>query len=186
VTREDLRGDDIFVIHEFLSPAECQALVHSTEERGYEDAPITTAAGFVMRKDIRNNTRVMYDDVELAAHLWNRLEPFAVPSWNFRKPVGLNERFRFYRYTPGQQFAPHYDGCFRRNDRERSEFTFMVYLNDDFSGGETAFFEPEIIQVAPQTGMALLFHHPQLHAGTMVESGTKYVLRSDVMYAGDD
>ena len=34
--KECLRGDKIFVIHEFLSPAECRELIDSTEEIGYD------------------------------------------------------------------------------------------------------------------------------------------------------
>jgi hypothetical protein len=49
--------------------------------------------------------------------------------------VGLNERFRFYRYDPGQHFAPHMDGCYQRANGEESQFTFLVYLNDGFVGG---------------------------------------------------
>jgi len=84
---------------------------------------------------------------------------------------------------PGQRFAPHYDGCFRRNPSECSELTFMVYLNDGFAGGATTFhdFDEEVV---PQAGMALLFQHQLLHEGCVVTSGVKYVLRSDVMYGG--
>jgi len=36
--------------------------------------------------------------------------------------------------------------------------------------------------VVPRAGMALLFQHQLLHEGCVMESGVKYVLRSDVMY----
>lgn len=121
----------------------------------------------------------------LATTLFERARPFLIPSWSYRKPVGFNERFRWYRYTIGQRFAPHYDGCFERDNGERSEFTFLVYLNQDYQGGETRFFEPELLVVTPRTGLALVFHHPQLHEGAAVESGVKYVMRTDVMYGGD-
>jgi hypothetical protein len=42
--------------------------------------------------------------------------------------------------TVGQKFAPHFDGFFRRSNGERSQLTFMVYLNADFTGGETKFY----------------------------------------------
>ncbi len=57
----------------------------------------------------------------------------------------------------------------------------MVYLNDDFTGGETLFSKG--IRIAPQQGMALLFYHWQKHMGDEVLDGRKYVLRSDVMYS---
>ena len=93
-----------------------------------------------MRKDIRNNLRVMCDDVQLAAKWYERLRRSCRRLrlvWNV---CGLNERFRYYRYEVGQYFAPHFDGCFRRSDVEESLFTFMIYLNDDFEGGETKFY----------------------------------------------
>jgi hypothetical protein len=67
--------DDLFVIHDFLTPDECRHYIALSESVGYVDAPITTLAGFVMRKDIRDNARVIHDDVKLAADMWERLEP---------------------------------------------------------------------------------------------------------------
>ncbi|TMQ11763.1 MAG: hypothetical protein E6J90_18865 [Deltaproteobacteria bacterium] len=98
------------------------------------------------------------------------------------RAVGVNERFRCYRYEPGQRFAPHYDGAFRRSRTEQSELTFMVYLNDDFVGGDTAFHELDVV-VRSKAGMALLFQHRLLHEGCVIRSGVKCVLRSDMMYA---
>jgi hypothetical protein len=88
---------------------------------------------------------------------------------------------RFYRYDVGQKFKWHGDGCFRRSNGEQCFLTFMVYLNDDFAGGETLFRDG--VRIAPQQGMALLFCHWQKHMGDEVRDGRKYVLRSDVMYA---
>jgi hypothetical protein len=55
----------------------------------------------------------------------------------------------------------------------------MIYLNDDFTGGETLF---EDCIVCPQTGMVLFFIHHIRHKGETVARGRKYVLRTDVMY----
>lgn len=183
--RELLRGDSIFVIHDFFTPAECDQSIAFSEGQGYEDAPITTAGGFVMRKDVRDNTRVMMDDLDLATRLFDRAKPFLpsrVGSWHLH---AMNERFRYYRYDVGQTFRPHFDGCFSRDSQEASQLTFMVYLNDDFTGGTTEFYyndgKPKA-SVQPKRGMALVFYHAQLHEGAPVTSGRKYVLRTDVMY----
>ncbi len=62
-------------------------------------------------------------------------------------------------------------------DGTRSWLTFMVYLCDDFEGGETTF--PDLQKVIePKAGSALLFQH----AGQRVTRGTKLVLRSDVLF----
>ncbi|HLL03569.1 MAG TPA: 2OG-Fe(II) oxygenase [Myxococcaceae bacterium] len=175
--------ESIVTISNFLSPQECDQFIQLTLAQGYEEAPITTFRGFAMRPDIRNNTRVMKDDVALAAQLWERMKHL-VPTTHRRigswQPHGLNERLRFYRYTQGQYFKWHSDGPFIRSQREVSLFTAMVYLNEDFEGGTTDFqFGPT---VRPQRGMLLLFEHSLMHQGAPVRSGCKYVLRTDVMY----
>ena len=179
------RGNDLsLTVSELLSIDECQDLIRHSEAGGYEPAPITTMRGFQMRPDVRSNTRVMYDDPALAARIWQRLRPH-VP-WAWPPPwiaVGLNERFRIYRYEPGQYFRWHLDGAFQRSPIERSEFTVLVYLNDDFEGGTTDFHDgPSVVPVA---GTALIFAHAQLHQGAPPTRGRKYVLRTDIMYRYD-
>jgi hypothetical protein len=73
----------------------------------------------------------------------------------------------------------------------KSYFTFLIYLNDDFEGGETRFYMPTedgmvARGVVPKRGSVLVF--PQgntcslIHEGSAVTSGTKYVIRTDVLY----
>ena len=93
----------------------------------------------------------------------------------------MNERFRGYRYDPGQQFRDHLDGRFARSESEVSLLTFMIYLNDEFAGGSTRFSDLGI-DVVPQHGTALFFQHALRHAGVTVDLGRKYVLRTDAMY----
>ena len=183
--RELLDGEDIFVIHDFFTPAECDAAIARAETAGFEEATITTAGGAVLNKGIRNNARLIVDDFDLAARLFERARPLLpvrpLPRWELS---GFNERWRYYRYDPGERFAPHYDGSFIRDEDERSQLTFMIYLNDDFAGGETNFYflarEP-YLSVRPVRGQALVFVHWKLHEGAEVLRGRKYVLRTDVM-----
>lgn len=174
-----------FTIPEFLSPAECDAWIACCEAEGFEEAPVTTAVGPVYMPEARNNTRVMLDDVPRAEGLWGRLKPYVYAAdrrdglW---RPVGLNERLRFYRYTPGQVFRWHRDGAFVRSANERSTLTFLVYLDDDCDGGATEF---EDLVVSPRRGTALVFSHWLLHQGAVVTRGVKHVLRSDVMFRRD-
>src|ERR1044071_6695282 len=131
--RELIHGNSIFVIHDFFTPEECAACIADSEQEGYEDAPITTTRGFEIRKDVRNNMRWMVDDTALAAKLFERARPFLPEKIGQYTLLGINERFRYYRYDVGQTFAPHYDGSYHRNSREESMLTFMVYLNADFT-----------------------------------------------------
>ena len=183
--KESLDGDRVFVIHDFLDEQETAALIARSEGTGFGEAPITTTAGPAMNKEIRDNARLIVDDTTLADDLWLRVRTL-LPFWlDDARVVGFNERFRFYRYDPGQKFAPHYDGFFRRPNGDRSQLTFMVYLNDGYTGGETNFFNVDMslrVSVRPQRGMALVFEHLQLHEGAPIVEGRKYVLRTDVMY----
>ena len=181
----------IFTVHDFLSAEECKSFIEFSERHNYAPAPLTTSRGPVMDPEIRNNDRVMVDDAGLAQRFWARLAPL-VPrlmlDWEDapRLAVGLNERFRFFRYAQNQRFAKHYDGAFVRNPHEASLLSFMVYLNEDFGGGETRFYTDNgklRQEVRPRTGKALVFLHEQYHEGCRVlERGAKYVMRSDVMY----
>ena len=182
---------DAGVIPGFLSAEECTAYIRRSEAEGYEDAPVTTADGMIMMKDVRNNDRVMVDDFAEAHRLYTRAEPF-LPRRIKKKwqPFGLNERLRFYRYDEGQQFDWHHDGYYESPAGERSFLTFMIYLNEGFEGGETSFTglsdiygAADDLMVSPRTGMALLFQHPLLHKGEPIRRGRKYVLRTDAMYS---
>jgi prolyl 4-hydroxylase len=160
----------------------CQRLRNRIDDMNPEVAPITTARGPVMNTRIRNNERVMFDDVELAADLYQRLL-HAIPARiaNMTRHSN-NERFRGYRYQPGQRFAPHFDGCYARSENESSVLTLLVYLNEQYTGGATRFCHYDV-EVVPKTGLVCLFQHHLLHEGAEITSGTKYVLRTDVMYS---
>lgn len=170
----------IFTIRGVLTADECQQVIAFAEERGFDPATINDEFG-VQRPDeeTRNNDRVIVDDFELARRLWSRVEKFMPPMLDGRPVRGLNERFRYYRYNPGQRFTWHFDGSFRRPNGEESRLTFMIYLNEGYEGGETQF---ESVSTAGKLGMALVFEHELLHQGAEVTGGVKYVLRSDVMY----
>jgi predicted 2-oxoglutarate/Fe(II)-dependent dioxygenase YbiX len=190
--KEEVEGDQIFVIHDLLTSDECEHFVALSEASGYDDAPITAPTGFLMRKDVRNNERLILDDLELARRFWQSAKPFIPTPLFDSEAIGFNERFRFYRYDVGQFFAQHIDGSFVRNPEERSELSFMIYLNDGFEGGDTIFSKgrwdafnerwESTLRVRPKRGMALVFQHDQVHEGAPVEKGRKYVLRTDVMY----
>lgn len=192
MAEEQWLTDGIFVVHQLFSPHECERFVQISEDVGYEDALLTSPNGNVLRKDIRNNQRVMFKNDEFADSLWVRASDFVPSEIEGRAAVGVNELLRFYRYDPGQRFNWHQDFAYERDNGEKSFLTFLIYLNEGFEGGETSFedsysddpFEP--FSVTPQLGTALFFEHQTHHAGELVRSGRKYVLRSDVMYAAEE
>ncbi len=169
-------------IDDFLTPEECQKFIVKPDKLkdGWLPASITTPSGAVIKENYRNNDRHMFDDPELANHFTKKLKSYIDDSdkeWSF---CGLNERFKIYRYHVGQNFAMHTDAQYSRNDNERSFQTIIIYLNENYEGGETEFFGMDTIM--PKTGLAVVFYHHLMHEGLPVVKGTKYALRTDVMY----
>jgi prolyl 4-hydroxylase len=169
----------LFLIEDFLSAYECDELILWSEHKGYEDAKVQVYGKEMMMKAIRNNSRITFIDFDLANKIWDKFKPFAVKKFANSEVLGLNEMFRFYKYENGQRFKKHIDGSYIRNEDEASYFTFMIYLNDDFEGGETSF---QYHTIKPKKGTALIFYHGMKHCGEEVTTGIKYVLRTDIMY----
>jgi len=97
------------------------------------------------------------------------------------------------KYDIGGKFNIHYDACafgkdsitcktMNKNNGQR-RITFMIYLNDNFKGGETEF--PWLLKkIKPKTGKAVLFKNTDdneniiiqsLHGGNIVTSGNKWI-----------
>jgi len=169
----------IFTVDNFFSLKECKDWIQKSEAIGYEEAKVGFGRKQVVMKEVRNNERLIYDSETLAVELWERVKAFVPKETYLGIAVGLNERFRFYKYYPEQEFKPHQDGSFIRNIHEWSSYTFMIYLNAEMVGGETKF---NTHTIKPATGKALIFRHELVHQGCKVLEGVKYVLRTDVMY----
>lgn len=187
--RNEIVGDAVFTVDQFLTADECSELVKVAEGIGFEAATVNARGGPQMIPDWRNNTRVILDDSARAAWLWELAREFVPDTIAGCQAVGVNERLRFYRYDPGQKFDWHTDGYFRRDNGEQSRLTFMVYLNGGMTGGETSFSDDSVrprfsdFSIMPETGQALFFAHMLLHKGQPVTEGRKYVLRTDLMYS---
>ncbi len=168
-----------FSVQGLLDAAECQALVTKAETEGFEAAAVRTSTGQQAMPQVRNNDRVVFDDPEWVDRLWARLRDLPWPGVGGEHAASLPSTLRFYRYGPGQRFKMHKDGPWHERGLI-SQWTLLVYLNQDFEGGATVF---KTFNVTPQTGAALCFRHDTWHEGAAVVSGIKYVLRSDVLYA---
>lgn len=173
------QASSIWMVPELLSAQECKDLIYFSEFRGFEEATVSLASGPQMMKGVRNNYRLVIEDEDLAQKIWERAAQYCPSAIDGRPLIGLNPRFRFYRYEPGQRFKKHRDGRVKLDDRE-SRLTFMIYLNEGYEGGETHF---EAAKIIPRTGSALFFIHELRHESIPLVQGTKYVLRSDIFYA---
>lgn len=173
-------SETAFCVNGLLTPAECAELIALAEARGFEPAGVRTAdGGQKSMAHVRNNERVVLESPQWIDALWQRLREAGLPALDGEAAAGLPRALRFYKYGPGQRFRMHKDGPWSEDGR-LSKLTLLVYLNDGFAGGDTAF---RGFRVEPRTGDALLFVHDTWHEGAAVEQGVKYALRSDVMYA---
>ena len=181
MAREVIAPESAFVVPGFFSAVECRTWRNRGQQAGYEaNAPVSLAQGATRLDEVRNNGRAIADRPDWAQALWQSMAHF-FPPIDGGLPVGLNERFRFYLYDPGQYFKPQLDGRYERSPTEYSLWTLMIYLNGGFEGGETDLFAHDHV-VTPTEGRLLAFRHRQAHAGREVLRGRKHVLRTDVMY----
>src|SRR5206468_3412123 len=97
------RRGNCFTLKGVLTPDECANFISATLEIGYRKANPAYPPSY------RNNSRLALDDVALAESSFHRIHTYLPnpildadgTSWC---PVGLNERFRFCRYEPGEFF----------------------------------------------------------------------------------
>ena len=195
-----------FVLRGFLSDEECQQYIALAEEGsrlepcGYDPS-------------IRQTDRYELKSDQLASLLFKRAQHYLQKSIVLDKqncdwpkgiplnaepgewiPTSMNQPLRICRYKPGGFFSPHHDEAVVKNDRERSLQTLMVYLNDDYEGGATNFYNSQqklycagdpkhrIHSFQPQAGDALIFFGAITHDGGALRSGQKFILRTEIMY----
>lgn len=124
---------------------------------------------------------------EMAGFTW-QIENPAIHALNRRiaalsgTDVANGEPIQVLRYGPGQEYKVHFDAI-PGLDNQRI-LTMLVYLNDDYQGGETWFQTPDLA-VKARRGDALLFRNADGsgrgdkqagHAGLPVKSGTKLIV----------
>ncbi|KAG0296489.1 hypothetical protein BGZ97_004517 [Linnemannia gamsii] len=127
-------------------------MIQKTESLGYDVALVNIggsgpdAGAGVHIPGYRDGKRCIVDDVQFARDLWERVKQHIPAVYEGRPVVGMNERLRFLKYLPGDQFAPHMDGEYRRTDGsgQVTKVTIQFYLNgedeeDGLKGGETSF-----------------------------------------------
>ena len=196
-----------FQLHNMLSTGECRRLQSITESLGY----LPDAAVSLPRSIRHNHSATWVVDDATVDIIWRRCASWMADkhNWHFgKKPLGLNQRFRFYRYEPGDYFKPHTDGAWPGSkvvdeklvangfaDRW-SQLTFLLFLTDDYEGGRTQFYttnapqpfdDDNRVDVTTPMGTALCFPHGMhplhcLHGSEEIKSGAKYIIRSDVLF----
>jgi len=193
-----------FCVTNVFSERECAALRAAAHAIGWRrDAPDPSESG-----DGGLNGRLDHCELviwpETAARIWDRIKIHAPPG-----AVGVNARFRFFRYGVDTIYRRHVDGSWPQaalmpegeyvtdasEGRVRSRLTLLIYLSDGFGGGETTFYNADgcapgtiaAAGVSPTEGGCLCFPHGDaedspVHEGSPVNAGLKYIIRTDVLF----
>jgi prolyl 4-hydroxylase len=178
----------IRIIKGFATSAECRWLIGLANGRLGPAIVYDKASDQQIQSPVRDNRLVALRIGEmnvLTEVIRNRIAAAT------RLPVPLFEPSQLLHYAVGQRFKPHYDFLDPANPAYRDDLaqfgqriaTFLIYLNDGYSGGETSF--PAIgLNYRAQAGDALFIANvtrdgkpdPQtLHAGLPPTSGEKWV-----------
>lgn len=199
--------DDVpggYLINNLLTKSECEKYIQQSSEIGYKSKHSKRSG-----PPIRTNSRVLYEATEKEAEiLSDRLRTFVSKidtssigrGWKIPSEQKLvNYKWRFNRYRGDEVFHPHFDSGHDFSPSLRTVFSLIIYLNDDFEGGETCFFpgghsrenmftkdkDKKEVQIKPSQGSALLFFHygelnPLHYAKKVIGDGTKYIIRADL------
>lgn len=178
----------IHAIERFAPPAACDWLI--TQARGrMSRATIYDKATGGTTEDYRRTNSQCDLDIETIGVLTFVLRG-RIAAMTQRQDLAM-EVPKILHYAPGETFAVHFDYLNPSEPAYAAELaargqrtdTFLIYLNDDFSGGETSF--PEIgLSHMGAKGDALLFRNVDaagapdqdtMHAGLPPTSGEKWV-----------
>ncbi len=176
-------------ISSLLSQQECQDLIHLADYSiGFtsQEFPLNSYASI----DVPQSSPT----AALLEQLFQKILP-QLPSTLLHLqqeyvPFSLNTRLRFSKYEHERKSDIHQDKYFE-NGIFRTFYTVCMYLNDNFSGGATTFFDSasntkESFHITPKQGSVLIFDHLAFHEGSTVYVNKgqqpKIICRSDVIF----
>jgi prolyl 4-hydroxylase len=177
------QGLDIFVVRQFLTPAECGEVIELIDKDRIPSGLLAPSPDPEFRTSESCNLRLEDRANQMVEAKINRLTGI--------DPIH-GETIQGQRYAVGQQFKPHHDFFYTNQpywpEMERQggqrTWTAMIFLNEPEAGGQT-FFPKANVRVTPRTGNLLLWNNLDqygepntysLHTGCPVEAGTKYVI----------
>lgn len=160
----------IWVIPQFIDINTCDAIIHQVYQKGFRQAR--------QFEQGRHNHEVFIQDPPIIQKINKRLSEIYLNDGQNNQVIKMHPaNVEVYKYNPGDYIARHSDAP-SVIDNEISVFTLVVYLSDDFKGGETHF-NDFAMNVKPPKGGAVIFGHEHHHEALLVEEGHKYILRSN-------
>ncbi len=174
---------DVVVHRQAVAPEICEYVIAHAASRLGPSLVYDPVEARMMRDPLRTSATASLSpiDLDLALIALNRLIADAAGCADEN-----GEFLSVLSYTPGQQYRPHFD-CIPPGpdfdvNGQRAK-TALLFLNDDFDGGETHFTEIDL-KVRGQRGDILVFSNltpdgeidrGARHAGLPVASGVKWI-----------
>lgn len=162
---------------EVLTKTECAYLIDMAED-GFRPSMVYDNQRQLVRDTIRTSDGAAFHWLieDPAIHALNR-RIAAVTGTAYE----AGEPLQALRYCPGQEYRPHFD--YVDGAEIQRLWTALIYLNEDYEGGETAFVRTGV-EVKGRTGDVLVFRNTREdggpeplaeHSGKPVTAGTKYL-----------
>lgn len=193
----DIMGINVTEYHSVFTKEECDNYINFAETIGF--VPALIGENQIRNTKIRNGYRIKTEHPEFSKKLLTFLQEQKVLPQNFDgmkfNPLCgcglcplkcLNPLLTFLKYSPGEYFKHHYDSYLYLENNLESRFTILVYLNENFKGGETNFINDDNYQYSyiPKTGDVVIMEQENvLHEGAILLEGIKYAIRIDAMYS---
>jgi predicted 2-oxoglutarate/Fe(II)-dependent dioxygenase YbiX len=162
----------------------CQELIGVAESLDLWDrATIVNATEPAYQHADRNNdvmtiTKLVHPALEKFEKLLLGLLPQCAGLYkalNKHLSISKNTGFQLLRYKPGQHFHEHIDNIAGHPTWGQRQLSTVLYLNDDYTGGEIQF-PRQKKTLKPRAGDLILFpsHFTHPHASLDVKEGTKF------------
>jgi len=167
----DLEKGGIYTFNNFLTDKECEKYDEIVRNPPQQASAFTQTGGFDNKK---------WTDPELSSYFYsllkNHISDKTINNNEFPNILRANTLIMTGNYNPGQQFNMHTDTGLYYNIKEKSRWTLLIYLNDDYEGGHTLFYDDDFKftkDITPKKGMALLFDIDLWHRGDVIITGNK-------------
>jgi hypothetical protein len=178
--------NDLIIIDNLLNDKEITLSINLIEKLKEISKNNTKSDG----KSFNYNTdffNYRYPSHELSDLLYEKVKPhlseFEDETGKWKPTKACNYIF-MAKYNPNKKFNIHTDtGCYSESDK-RSTNTMLIYLNDDFQGGETSFYDlnfKHIISVKPKKGRAIIFNINLWHSGEEVKDNNKLWIGTEIV-----
>lgn len=165
-------GNDTISKPNFISPTACNSIIKAAEAKGFEKSQVIKDGKNTHDDYSRSSSTMWFEDTW---HISDMLKNIIPEVANLRV-----EGWQLVKYDIGEEFKAHFDCLNIEKDRL---FTAIIYLNDNFTGGETHFPNKQET-IYPEQGKLIMWKNlsagkcddKSLHSGNKIISGTKYVL----------